>query len=273
MAEESGTPDPTELVRLVAEALNRRDFDAAERCFAPTVRLVTAASGTVEGREAVRGLLEDIVGTYETFAIDDEEMRSLGSEVVLAMFVIRGCMAGTSVELKSPFATVSVAVDGLIESYTHYTDPAEARAGAERLAQERGQAMSENLELVRSICSVWERGEYGAVGWAHPEIHYAHVGGPAPGTWTGVAGMAQGWRDILSVMTEHRVTVDEYRELDGGRVLVLLHLSGRGRTSGVDLGQMHAKVASLFYVRGAQVTRLVNYLDRDRALADLGLTE
>jgi hypothetical protein len=226
MAEESGTPDPTELVRLVAEALNRRDFDAAERCFAPTVRLVTAASGTVEGREAVRGLLEDIVGTYETF-----------------------------------------------ESYTHYTDPAEARAGAERLAQERGQAMSENLELVRSICSVWERGDYGAVGWAHPEIHYAHVGGPAPGTWTGVAGMAQGWRDILSVMTEHRVTVDEYRELDGGRVLVLLHLSGRGRTSGVDLGQMHAKVASLFYVRGAQVTRLVNYLDRDRALADLGLTE
>jgi hypothetical protein len=58
--------------------------------------------------------------------------------------------------------------------------------------------------------------------------------------------MAEGWRDILSVMTEHRVTVDEYRELDGGRVLVSFHLSGRGRTSGLDLSAMQVKVASLF---------------------------
>jgi hypothetical protein len=36
-------------------------------------------------------------------------------------------------------------------------------------------------------------------------------------------------------------------------------------------GQMQAKVASLFHIRGAQVTRLVNYLDSDRALADLGV--
>jgi ketosteroid isomerase-like protein len=133
--------------------------------------------------------------------------------------------------------------------------------------------MSENLDLVRSICTAWERGDYGTVEWAHPEIEYAHVGGPAPGTWKGAAGMAEGWRDILSVMTEHRVTVDEYRELDGGRVLVLFHLSGRGRTSGLELGQMQAKVVSLFHVRGAQVTRLVNYLDSDRAFADLGLKE
>lgn len=133
--------------------------------------------------------------------------------------------------------------------------------------------MSENLELVRSICTAWERGDYSSVEWAHPEIEYAHRGGPAPGTWTGVAAMAAGWRDILGVMTEHRVTVDEYRELDDGRVLVFFQLSGRGRTSGLELGQMHARVASLFHVRGAQVIKLVNYLDSDRALADLGLAQ
>jgi len=131
----------------------------------------------------------------------------------------------------------------------------------------------ENVEIVRSICTAWERGDYSSVEWAHPEIEYAHVGGPAPGSWKGVAGMAEGWRDILSVMTEHRVTVDEYRELDGERVLVLCHLSGRGRISGLDLSHMHAKVASLFHIRCARVTRLVNYLDGERALADLGLTE
>jgi ketosteroid isomerase-like protein len=131
---------------------------------------------------------------------------------------------------------------------------------------------SANLDLVRSVCTAWERGDYGSVEWAHPEIEYEHVGGPAPGSWKGVAGMAEGWRDILSVMTEHRVTVDEYRELDSERVLVLCHLSGRGRTSGLELGQMQAKVATLFHVRAGQVTRLVNYLDRDAAFADLGLT-
>ena len=35
---------------------------------------------------------------------------------------------------------------------------------------------------------------------------------------------------------------------------------------------MQAKGALIFHVRGGQVTRLVSYWDRDRALADLGLS-
>jgi ketosteroid isomerase-like protein len=50
-------------------------------------------------------------------------------------------------------------------------------------------------------------------------------------------------------------------------------LSGRGTTSGVELGQMQAKGASLFHVRGGKVTTIVTYWDRDHALADLGLAE
>ena len=57
---------------------------------------------------------------------------------------------------------------------------------------------SQNVELVRSICTAWARGEFGGVEWAHPEIEYVQAGqGPAPGTWTGVAGMAEGWRDFM----------------------------------------------------------------------------
>ena len=96
--------------------------------------------------------------------------------------------------------------------------------------------MSANLDLVCSICANWERGEYRSIGWAHPEIENEIVGGPSPGSWKGLAGMAECWRDFLSAWEDVQFGADEYRELDGERVLVLTHASGRDRTSGLELG-------------------------------------
>jgi ketosteroid isomerase-like protein len=132
--------------------------------------------------------------------------------------------------------------------------------------------MSANLDLVRSIYADWERGDFSSVDWAHPEIEFVIADGPAPGCWTGVAGMAAGFRDSLSAWEDFRAEADEYRELDDGSVLVLLRArSGRGKTSGLDIGQMRTRGANLFHISGSKVTKLVVYLDRDRALADLGL--
>jgi hypothetical protein len=44
--------------------------------------------------------------------------------------------------------------------------------------------------------------------------------------------MAEGFRDWLSAWEEWRVEAEEYRELDGERVLVLFHFSARGKTPG-----------------------------------------
>jgi ketosteroid isomerase-like protein len=130
---------------------------------------------------------------------------------------------------------------------------------------------SANLDLVRSIHATWERGDYSSAEWAHPQIVYVHADGPAPGSWTGLAGMAEAFRGFLSAWEEWRVEAKKYRELDNERVLVLARFSGRGKRSGLDVGQTRAKGASLFHIRGGQVTRLVIYWDRERALADLGL--
>lgn len=70
-----------------------------------------------------------------------------------------------------------------------------------------------------------------------------------------------------------RFVADEYRELDGERVLVLTHASGHGRTSGLDLGKLPTEGANLFHIHDGKVTRHVAYLQRDLALADLGLAE
>ena len=130
-----------------------------------------------------------------------------------------------------------------------------------------------NLALVRSIVTAWERGDYSSAEWANPEIEFVFVGGPSPDGWRGLTGMAEGFRDFLSAWEEWRTGVDEYRELDDERVLVLTHNSARGKTSGMDVGRLRTETASVFHVRDGKVTKLVNYFDRDRAFADLGLKE
>jgi ketosteroid isomerase-like protein len=131
---------------------------------------------------------------------------------------------------------------------------------------------SENLELVRSIYAGREGGDYSSSEWAHPEIEYVIADGPLRGSWKGVSGMAEGWRDFLSAWEHVRPEVDEYRELDGGRVLVLVRLSGRGKASGLELQQLRANAAAVYHIEAGKVTKLVHYWDRERALADLGLT-
>ena len=79
----------------------------------------------------------------------------------------------------------------------------------------------ENVEIVRSIYAAWERSDFTSAEWAHPEIEYVAADGPAPGGSTGLAGMAEAFRDW----------------------------------------------------RGGQVTRLVQYLDRAKALETVGLAE
>jgi ketosteroid isomerase-like protein len=133
---------------------------------------------------------------------------------------------------------------------------------------------SANLELVRLLYAAWERGDYfGSVEWADPELELVVTDGPQRGSWTGLAAVGETWVDFLRNWEDWRVVVEEYRELDDDRVLVLVHNTGRGRRSGVEAAQIAAKAANVFHIRGGKVVRFVIYNDWDRALADLGLKE
>jgi ketosteroid isomerase-like protein len=134
--------------------------------------------------------------------------------------------------------------------------------------------MPENLDLVRSIYAAWGRGDFSSAEWAHPEVEFMIIGGPVEGNWTGLAGMTGGFRHFLDAWDELRVEAGEYREVDDERILVIVRLSGCGKTSGLDLAQVPTKGgAGLFPVRRGKVTTYVIYWDRDRAFADLGLKE
>lgn len=85
--------------------------------------------------------------------------------------------------------------------------------------------------------------------------------------------MARAAGELINVWDEHRSIVEEVRALDGERVLVLGHSTGRGKASGVALDAAQRKFATLYQIRDGQIIRHVVYLDRADAFADLGLEE
>ena len=106
--------------------------------------------------------------------------------------------------------------------------------------------MKANLDLVRSIYADWERGEFDSADWAHPEIEYVSADGFDPGTWTGLAKMAEQFGAWLRLWEGFRLTADGYRQIGPETVLVLDHLSGRGKTSGLQLDQLQTAGGWLF---------------------------
>ncbi|MGA2321295.1 MAG: nuclear transport factor 2 family protein [Solirubrobacteraceae bacterium] len=128
---------------------------------------------------------------------------------------------------------------------------------------------STNVEIVRSILEEWERGDFSSAEWAHSEIEYLSADPVLPLERAGLADMAKVWRNWLRAWEDFHVDGDEYREVNGERVLVLVRYSGRGNPGGLQVGPVEA--ACLFHVRDGKVVKLVLYWDRERALAALGL--
>ena len=129
---------------------------------------------------------------------------------------------------------------------------------------------SANLDLVRSIYADWERGDFSRDDWAHLEFVHVVVGGPEPGSGT-LARMSGIMGEWFAAWDAYRAEAVECRELDDERVLVFTRASGRGKESGLDLGQMRAEWIDVLRIRDGKVTTLASYFDPDRALADLGL--
>jgi ketosteroid isomerase-like protein len=140
VSEESTTADLEEALRRSIEAFNRRDFDAVMTIYTPDAVWDNSDGGlgVYEGRDAVRGFLEDWRRPYEDFEQAVEEFRDLGNGVTFGVGRQRARLPGSGfVEVR--YAGVAIWRDGLIERFTVYaTDIDEARAAAERLAEERG---------------------------------------------------------------------------------------------------------------------------------------
>jgi ketosteroid isomerase-like protein len=140
MPEEPMTPDLVGLARQGYEAMSRGDVDAVMSLFAPDAVYdgSDAGIGTFQGKEAVRRFVEDWRRSYEEYRYEEEELLDLGHGVVLSVIRESGRLVGGDGRVEQRAAHLITWANGKIEWFKHYPDPDEARAAADRLAQERG---------------------------------------------------------------------------------------------------------------------------------------
>ena len=137
---ESTTPDVVGLTRALLEAAKRHDLDAYMAFFAPDAAfdLSDLGIGTFEGAAAIRGFIEDWWGTWGNHRSEVEEIADLGHGVVSAHAWEEGRLAGSEGHVEQRVGRVLLWEEAMIERFTAYLDVDEARAAAERLAEERG---------------------------------------------------------------------------------------------------------------------------------------
>jgi ketosteroid isomerase-like protein len=140
MSEESTTPDLVEMTRRIFDAGSRHDLGAVLRFYAPdaVLDLSDAALGTFEGLAAIGSFLEDWWGTWGEHMIEVEESVNLGHGVVFSVVWEDGRLVGRDSHVQQRRGWVTLWVEDVISRTTVYLDIDEARAAAERLAEERG---------------------------------------------------------------------------------------------------------------------------------------
>jgi ketosteroid isomerase-like protein len=114
-----------EVVRGMYEAFSRGDAEAALAYLDQEV--VIDASHRVDGRvgrghEQLISILGEWLGTWEEWREEVEEMRDLGSRV-LVLSTQRGRGKGSRIEWEGPFAMLYEIRDGRITRWTIYDDP------------------------------------------------------------------------------------------------------------------------------------------------------
>jgi hypothetical protein len=99
--------------------------------------------GVFEGVAAIRAFFEDWWGTWGDHVIEVEEVLDLDHGVTFSCVREDSRLAGSDGDVEQRRGWITLWAREKVERVTVYLDIDEARAAAERLAEERAQAMSQ----------------------------------------------------------------------------------------------------------------------------------
>ncbi|HKP88506.1 MAG TPA: nuclear transport factor 2 family protein [Thermoleophilaceae bacterium] len=259
--------DNVEVVRAAHEALAAGDFETARACMDPEIEWHGTVGGVDEsavyrGRDEVLKAFAASLEPWESLEIHAERyVDTPGDDVVVFLHEV-GRGRGSGVVVENDSGMVNTVRNGRIVRTRGFMD-------SEQALREAG--VSKNLEAAQSIWAAWERGDFSPVEWADPDIEFVQADLPGESPEVGITAMNRAWREFLSSWDGFHIRADEYRELNAERVAVLATFGGRGKHSGVDVGQTEMKGVMAFDFRGPKVGRMVMYYGRDRGLEELGI--
>ena len=140
MADRSMTSDLIELTRCVFASASRKDFDAMLDLHARNAvwDLSDAGLGSFAGVEAIRSFLKDWFGAFEDYQVDVEEAVDFGGGVIFVAVNATGRPVGMDASVEQRRGWALLWRNGKVVRAASYLDLGQARAAAERLAQEHG---------------------------------------------------------------------------------------------------------------------------------------
>ena len=121
------------------------------------------------------------------------------------------------------------------------------------------------MELVRTICEGWARGDYTAIEWADPEIVFRTPDGLEV---QGREAMGRAWGEWLHTFDHFSSEAVEYFD-EGDQVVTLNLFGGRAKNSGLPMSEIPG--CSRFRIRDGRVVELEIGTDRKQALQEAGL--
>jgi ketosteroid isomerase-like protein len=128
---------------------------------------------------------------------------------------------------------------------------------------------SQNVELVRGgFEALSEGGVEALLAFIHPEFEVTTSADLAsePDTYRGHAGLRRYFDSFYEAMDEIRFEPREFRDA-GGRVIVPVTLTARGRTTGIEASQ---ELVMAWSLREGQAIRVETYGTLDEALEATG---
>lgn len=134
----------------------------------------------------------------------------------------------------------------------------------------------ENVNIIRRMYDAWMAGDLETVFATYdPQIRL----NPDPEAWwvgmdedyLGHDGMRRYMAGVYEAFTDYRPEVERIIDAGDGRVLTLAVEHGTGRGSGAEV--QSAKTAHLWTLQHGKAVRLDLFLDRERALEAVGMSE
>ena len=130
----------------------------------------------------------------------------------------------------------------------------------------------ENVEIVRRTASALAAGDWQGVfqTWdRHIEWHFER-GAVISGLHRGRDRVRAALSSFMTEWEDFAVEIEDLIPADDGRVVMLVHLTGRGRGSPVPLD---FREANIFTIRAGRIVSVEEYFDRERALEAVGLRQ